>query len=46
MRHRTVEAIPAGAREELRKGEADLRPVLYSEEELGWRRLAASCGIR
>ena len=33
-RHRTVEAIPAWAREELRKGEADRRPVLYSEEEL------------
>ena len=34
-RHRTVEAIPAWAREELRKGEADPRPVLYSEEEMG-----------
>ena len=33
--HRTVEAIPAWAREELRKGEADPRPVLYSEEEMG-----------
>jgi deoxyribodipyrimidine photo-lyase len=34
-RHRTIEAIPAWAREELRKGEADPRPVLYSEEEMG-----------
>lgn len=33
-RHRTVEAIPVWAREELRKGEADPRPVLYTEEEL------------
>jgi len=33
-RHRTVEAIPAWAREELRKGEADPRPALYSDEEL------------
>ena len=33
-RHRTVEAIPAWAREELRKGEADSRPALYSEEEM------------
>ena len=33
-RHRTVEAIPAWAREELRKGEADPRPVLYSEVEM------------
>ncbi|MEP6688447.1 MAG: deoxyribodipyrimidine photo-lyase, partial [Gemmatimonadales bacterium] len=33
-RHRTVEAIPAWAREELRKGEADPRPVLYTEEQL------------
>ena len=33
-RHRTVEAIPAWAREELRKGEADPRPALYSDEDL------------
>jgi deoxyribodipyrimidine photo-lyase len=33
-RHRTVEAIPSWAREELRKGEADERPTLYSAEEL------------
>ncbi|MEO7136767.1 MAG: deoxyribodipyrimidine photo-lyase [Gemmatimonadales bacterium] len=33
-RHRTVEAIPAWAREELRKGESDPRPVLYSEQEM------------
>lgn len=33
-RHRTIEAIPAWAREELRKGEADARPVLYGDEEL------------
>ena len=32
--HRKVEAIPAWAREELRKGERDDRPVLYSDEEL------------
>lgn len=32
--HRTVEAIPGWAREELRKGEADPRPVLYSQEEM------------
>jgi deoxyribodipyrimidine photo-lyase len=32
--HRRVEAIPAWAREELRKGEGDDRPVLYSDEEL------------
>jgi deoxyribodipyrimidine photo-lyase len=32
--HRTVEGIPAWAREELRKGEADPRPVLYSDDEL------------
>ena len=33
-RHRTVDSIPGWAREELRKGEADPRPVLYSEEEM------------
>jgi deoxyribodipyrimidine photo-lyase len=33
-RHRTVEAIPGWAREELRKGEADPRPVLYTDEQL------------
>jgi photolyase PhrII len=33
-RHRTVEAIPAWAREELRKGESDPRPALYSEQEM------------
>ena len=33
-RHRTVDSIPGWAREELQKGEADPRPVLYSEEEM------------
>lgn len=33
-RHRTVEAIPEWAREELRKGESDPRPVLYSDQEM------------
>jgi photolyase PhrII len=33
-RHRTVEAIPEWAREELARGEADDRPALYSAEEL------------
>ena len=33
-RHRTVDSIPGWAREELRKGEADPRPVIYSEEEM------------
>lgn len=33
-RHRTVDSIPGWAREELRKGEADHRPVVYSEEEM------------
>jgi len=33
-RHRTVDSIPRWAREELRKGEADPRPVIYSEEEM------------
>ena len=33
-RHRTVEAIPGWAREELRKGESDPRPVLYSEQQM------------
>ena len=33
-RHRTVDAIPAWAREELRRGESDPRPVLYSDDEM------------
>ena len=33
-RHRTIEGIPPWAREELRKGEADPRTVLYSEDQL------------
>lgn len=33
-RHRTVEAVPAWAREELARGEADPRPALYSAETL------------
>ncbi len=33
-RHRTVDAIPAWAREQLREHEADPRPVLYSLEEM------------
>lgn len=33
-RHRTVEAIPPWAREELRRGESDPRPARYTEEEL------------
>jgi deoxyribodipyrimidine photo-lyase len=33
-RHRTIDAVPAWAREELRRGEADPRPVLYAEREL------------
>jgi deoxyribodipyrimidine photo-lyase len=33
-RHRTVEAMPAWARDELRRGEADPRPVLYTDDEL------------
>ena len=37
-RHRTVEAIPAWAREELRKGEADPRPALYDDETLEYAR--------
>lgn len=32
--HRTLEAIPGWAREELRKGEADPRSVLYSNEQM------------
>jgi deoxyribodipyrimidine photo-lyase len=31
-RHRTAEAVPAWAREELRRGETDPRETLYSEE--------------
>jgi photolyase PhrII len=33
-RHRTVDAIPAWAREQLRRHETDRRPVLYSAEAL------------
>jgi len=33
-KHRTADAIPPWAREELRKGEADPRPALYSDDEL------------
>lgn len=33
-RHRSVEAIPAWAREELRRGEADPRPALFDLETL------------
>ncbi len=33
-RHRTAEAIPAWAREELRKGERDERPAFFSDDEL------------
>ena len=33
-RHRTIDAVPAWAREELRRGEVDRRPVLYSDDEL------------
>ena len=33
-KHRTVEAIPAWALEELRRGEADPRPALYGDAEL------------
>ncbi|MDQ3427687.1 MAG: deoxyribodipyrimidine photo-lyase, partial [Gemmatimonadota bacterium] len=33
-RHRTVEAIPDWARRELREGESDARPALYTAEEL------------
>jgi deoxyribodipyrimidine photo-lyase len=33
-RHRTADAIPAWAREELRKGEADPRPALYPDATL------------
>jgi photolyase PhrII len=39
-RHRTVEALPAWAREELARGEADQRPALYSLEELEQARTA------
>jgi deoxyribodipyrimidine photo-lyase len=37
-RHRTTDAIPAWAQAELRKGEADPRPVLYTDEELEYAR--------
>lgn len=37
-KHRTVDAIPGWAREELRKGEADARPVLYTDAELEYAR--------
>ncbi|MDX2194084.1 MAG: deoxyribodipyrimidine photo-lyase [Gemmatimonadales bacterium] len=33
-RHRTVEGIPAWAREQLQRHEADPRPALYTDEEL------------
>ena len=33
-RHRTVDSIPGWAREELRKGESDPRPVLYSQNQM------------
>ena len=33
-RHRTVDGIPGWAREELRKGESDPRPVLYDDATL------------
>jgi deoxyribodipyrimidine photo-lyase len=39
-RHRTVEAIPAWAREELRRGEADPRPTLYDDATLEQGRTA------
>jgi photolyase PhrII len=39
-RHRTAEAIPAWARAELDRGEADPRPALYSLEELEQARTA------
>jgi deoxyribodipyrimidine photo-lyase len=39
-RHRTAEAIPQWAREELSRGEADPRPALYSREELEGARTA------
>jgi photolyase PhrII len=32
--HRTVDGIPGWAREELRQGETDPRPVLYSDDDL------------
>ncbi|HUR94250.1 MAG TPA: deoxyribodipyrimidine photo-lyase [Gemmatimonadales bacterium] len=37
-KHRTVEAIPAWARDELRAAEADPRPVLYTDDELEYAR--------
>ncbi|HET7423983.1 MAG TPA: deoxyribodipyrimidine photo-lyase [Gemmatimonadales bacterium] len=40
-RHRTVEAIPAWAREELAAGESDQRPALYSAGELEQARTAS-----
>ena len=33
-RHRKIESVPAWAREELRRGEADPHPALYSDAEL------------
>lgn len=39
-RHRTVDAIPAWAREELSRGEADPRPALYGDGELEHARTA------
>jgi deoxyribodipyrimidine photo-lyase len=38
--HRTVRAIPDWARQELRKGEADERPALYTAEQLEAARTA------
>lgn len=37
-KHRTVEAIPGWAREELRQAEADPRPARYTDEELEFAR--------
>src|SRR4051812_10002965 len=39
-KHRTVEALPGWAREELARGEADPRPAVYSSEELEQARTA------
>jgi photolyase PhrII len=39
-RHRSIESVPAWAREELRRGEADPRPALYSAQELEEARTA------
>ncbi|MEP7176309.1 MAG: deoxyribodipyrimidine photo-lyase [Gemmatimonadales bacterium] len=37
-KHRTTEAVPGWALEELRKGEADPRPALYAEADLEYAR--------